>query len=192
MKPLCSLLLLSAGLLTSQPVQFGVKGGVTFTDPVRIGVDESRAYTVGPMFEVRLPARFAIETGLQYKRLGASGDITFEGSQYLFRTRGHSLELPILGKYYFRSGDWSPYVSGGVAIRRSFQTVDGSALGSTARRRLYDLSPYGVGPVAAGGVQFRWGPMKIGPEVRFTYWSEEDERIPLARNQLELLLGISF
>jgi opacity protein-like surface antigen len=193
MKSLCALWLVSSPLLFAQPVQFGVKGGVSFSDAVRIGVDESRAYTVGPMLEFRLPAGFAIETGLQYKRLGASGEIVFEGDQYLFRTRGHSLELPILVKYYFRpGGGWSPYASGGVAVRRSFQTADGSAFGSAISRRLYDLSPSGVGPVVAGGVQFRLGPLKVGPEIRFTHWNEENERIPRNANQLELMVGLSF
>ena len=81
MKLLRPLLFVNATLLLAQPVQFGVKGGVSITDPVRIGVDESRAYTIGPMLESRLPGGFAIETGLQYKRLGASGDIVFEGDQ---------------------------------------------------------------------------------------------------------------
>lgn len=193
MKLSCSLFFVNALLLLAQPVQFGVKGGVSFTDPVRIGVDESRAYTVGPMLEVRLPRGFAIETGLQYKRLGTSGDIQFEGDQYLFRTRGHSVELPIVGKYYFRSGgNWSPYAGGGVAVRRSFQTAEGSAFGSVVRRTLYDLSPYGVGPVVAGGVQFRLGPLKVGPEIRYTHWNEENERIPRNANQVELMVGLSF
>lgn len=186
-------------MLQAQPISVGVKGGWILTDSSRSRVDESRNYTVGPTVEFRLPANFGIETGFLYKRIGTSLDLRFDGSRALYRTRGNSFEIPVVGKYYVRpAAGWSPYLGLGIAMRRAYLTTDGSVTGEfnvplpRGNFRTTNISPWGAGAVGAAGVQFRHGRWKISPEFRYTRWSQEIQQIPRNPNQLEFLVGVSF
>jgi hypothetical protein len=196
-------------LLQAQPVSVGVKGGFVLTDATRYSRDESRNYTVGPTVEFKLPRNFGIETGFLYKRIGTNERfISIPGGQNLIgvdgnvvnsRTRGNSFEIPVVGKYYFTpTRAFAPYLGLGVAMRRAWQTTEGSVVGPNDIRpsgytfRNESLSPWGAGAVSAAGVQFRYGHWKISPEFRYTRWSREAQRIPRNPNQVEFLLGVSF
>jgi len=196
-------------LLQAQPVQIGVKGGVTLTNQVPYGVDDSKPYTVGPTVEFQLPANFAVETGFLYKRIGTSHRYTLIGSGtgmvnvgetvYSGSSRGHSFEIPVIGKYYVRRpAAWTPFLGVGFAMRRTNQSVEsvvtGPADGPTApgSYRLDYWSPWGVGAVGSAGVQFRAGRVKFAPEFRYTRWSRESQAISRNRNQVEFLFGVSF
>ena len=115
MKTISGLFVLST-LLTAQSFKFGVKGGAFITDPAE-EFDQSRPYTVGPSFEIALPARFAAEVNALYSRFGSS---LFPASSSGSQIRGNSWEFPILGKYYFaeQSSSIQPFDSAGVAFRQ--------------------------------------------------------------------------
>lgn len=186
-------------MLQAQAVSVGVKGGILLTDALRHKPDESRNYTVGPTVEFKLPAKFAIETGFLYKRIGSSAGLLFgNGSGTVYRSRGNSFEIPVVGKYYIRrSAGWSPYLGLGVAMRRAWQTTQVTVTGPPnpffgGNFRTSNLSSYGAGAVGAAGVQFRHGRWKVSPEFRYTRWSRESQVIPRNPNQVEFLVGISF
>lgn len=159
------------------------------TDQAPYGFDESKIFTVGPTAEVALPHHFAIETGFLFKRIGTSYRFRYNNSDFNQRLRGNSFEIPVVGKYYLHDRSiFKPYLGLGVAARRTFQTSELSPPRSTFE----SLSPWGLGAVAAAGVQFGAGRLKLSPEVRYTRWSREGQQIPRNRNQAEFLLGISF
>lgn len=198
-------------LLQAQPVSVGLKGGFVLTDATRYSRDESRNYTVGPTVEFKLPRNFGIETGFLYKRIGSNDrfvsildgrnliDTSNNGNLVANRVRGNSFEIPVVGKYYFTpTRAFSPYLGLGVAMRRTWQTTEGSVIGPNDIRpggfnfRDSSVSPWGAGAVSAAGVQFRYGHWKISPEVRYTRWSREPQRLARNPNQVEVLLGVSF
>jgi hypothetical protein len=183
-------------LLQAQPISVGVKGGFVLTDALRSGNDESRNYTVGPTVEFRLPRNFGIETGFLYKRIGDSVSFQFADSRVHYTNRGNSFEVPVIGKYYFTpSRLFTPYLGLGAAVRRTWQTMEGSVVFSsdpTDTFKREDVSSFGVGAVGAAGVQFRHGRWKLSPEFRYTRWSAESQRLARNPNQVEFLFGISF
>ena len=196
MKLFSFLLFGSLLILHSQPVSIGVKGGLLLTDALRYSYDESPNYTVGPTVEFRLPRNFGIETGFLYKRVGSSASYSFGPAQAHIRTRGNSFEIPVVGKYYFTPSKlFTPYLGLGVAMRRTWYTTEASnnvppvpPFNSVSK----DVSPFGAGAAGAAGVQFRYGRLKFSPEVRYTRWSAETQRLSRNPNQAEFLLGISF
>lgn len=186
-----------------------MKGGVVTTDLTPHGTDEFKRYTVGPVIEVKLPHRFAIEAGALYKRTGTSSsislfppgtsqvDVTLVGVTR--RVRGNSWEVPVLGKYYFRPyRSFTPFLSSGWALRRIWTDVEGVSVGNLqppvvpAPYRYSDKSDLGVGAVVAAGARFQYGHFKFAPELRYTRWGAQDAAYRTNRNQLEVLFGITF
>lgn len=159
----------------------GVKGGGLFTDPAE-RADESRRYVVGPSLEIGFGDRFGVELNALYSRFGAGSAGT--------SLRGHSVEFPALGKFYFadRRSEVRPYVSSGFAFRNIwFDDIRSNRFGST---RINSTDP-AVGAVVAGGVTFRTWKLKLSPEVRYTRWGGFNS--PATNpNQLQGLLGIFF
>src|SRR4051812_15902078 len=132
---ICTLVITSfctLGIASAQLVSFGVKGGVSLTDPDRYK-GESKRYIVGPSVEVRLPLGFAVEVDALYRRVGSSFSYIFptlnpDGTPANMtianynRQRGNSWEFPILAKYYFRSRSsaWQPFLATGYAFRATW------------------------------------------------------------------------
>ena len=112
-------------LLQAQQVEVGVKGGFVFTDRLKYLPDDSRPYTIGGSVEIKLPANFAIEADLLYKRLRSTTRFTFQDGPYISTSKGDSLELPVIGKYYFRpTRGWRPFLGTGWALRRTWQETE--------------------------------------------------------------------
>ena len=173
-------LLVCAPVLSAQTFSVGAKGGIRLTEPAG-RADESRLYVVGPSLEVGF-GRFGIEANALYSRFGTaslSGDV-----------RGHSVEFPVLGKFYFteRRSAARPYASSGFAFRNIwFDDVRSSRFGN---RRVNSTDP-AVGAVVAGGVTFNAWALKLSPEVRYTRWGGFNS--PATNpNQVQALLGITF
>lgn len=165
--------LFGTSFLSAQTFSVGVKGGGFFTEPAERS-DNSKRYVVGPSLEIAFPFRVAVEVDALYSRFGAGS------------LRGHSVEFPVLGKYYFSGQDAAirPYASGGVSFRNIW--LDENRRGSGLR----GTDP-AIGAVAAGGVAFRLGPLKIAPEIRYTRWGGYN--YPATNpNELQGLLGIRF
>ena len=210
----CFLALMLAGACAarSQAVSFGVVGGVPISD-TEATHNEARPYIVGPSFEFRLPAHFAVEVDALYRRVGNSngfisvigsdsGLVSLQGSTVLSfsRDRGNSWEFPMLGKYYFHSGSehWQPFVGLGAALRATWFHNDSSATipGGTAvtqfvNQRLSYTDGVGAGAVAAAGMRFRMGRVAFAPQVRYTRWASANFQRN-ARNEGGIMLGISF
>jgi hypothetical protein len=185
MKTISGLFVLSY-IVTAQTFTFGVKGGAFITDPAE-QLDQSRPYTVGPSFEVALPARFAVEANALYSRFGSSW---FPASSSATQIRGNSWEFPVVGKHYFaeRSSSIQPFASAGVAFRQIW--LDGIS-GDRFGRRVSDSTDVAVGAVVAGGVALKAGRFRIAPEARYTRWGGYN--YPATNpNQAQVLLGVTF
>src|SRR5690242_10964808 len=112
------LALLFGGLCAySQPVGFGVKGGIPLTNLVSavhsgtFDYDSStNRYIVGQTVEIRLPAGFGLEFDALYRRLhyNASGFVNnaFTSSG----VTGNNWEFPLLFKYRLPTEVVKPYV----------------------------------------------------------------------------------
>ena len=194
----------------SQAFSVGVVGGVPFSDTDATH-NESRPYIVGPSFEVRLPAHFAVEVDALYRRIGnsigfasiltGSGTIQTAAATTSFnRDRGNSWEFPIIGKFYFRPGSehWQPFVGLGAAFRETWFHSDssdtipaGSGLMQVLNQHLSYTDDVGAGAVATTGVRFRMGRLALTPQVRYTRWASANFQRN-ARNEGGILLGISF
>ena len=204
-----SVLFLCAGILSAQPFSVGVKGGVPLTGDLDTywATSESKRYTVGPMVTAGLPFGFRLEFNALYRRVGfrtSTRDI-LDGS-YTERDRGNSWEFPIL----VRRALWRGIYAGiGYAPRvingsRHFNSFFVTSINPVILTHSEGDSPgrwdttHGV--VGAAGIAKRVGPLRIGPEVRYTRWNrpavnEYGSRgfsIQSTQNQVDLLVGIRF
>lgn len=210
MKKLLPLLLLSQVALAG-PLGFGVKGGVPMTDmidSVSSGdlslASATKRYTIGPTVEIRLPFGFGVEADFLYKRTSIelvqdqSGETTTE------QKSATSLEFPLLGKYRLPGDEVRPYVAAGVSFRH-LSDLKAFVTGEVRPHIGVDLSdlkvfvagedPASRGFVMAGGIQFKLGPVRLSPELRWTRWgsgSGETGVLKYNRNQAEFLVGITF
>jgi hypothetical protein len=201
MRKLClffALGLSAASAASAQLVSAGALGGVRLTDVFDYS-DESRIYDVGGSVEFRLPAGFAVEADALYQRVGYSnGFFTLNGGTIAtgnaFRERANLWEFPLLGKYYFRSSDaaWRPFVGTGFAFRTGSLHSDTTDFSTTPFTLFRGDSRFNVqtGAEVAAGIQFRWGPIALLPQARYTYWGYSNQG--LGKNEATLLLGVTF
>lgn len=188
MKPLL-LLLLSVVTALSQPLSFGLKGGVPVTDAFKITggsgyFSDSKRYTVGPTMELNLPFRISVEFDALYKPLRygvANGAV---GSA----TTGSSWEFPLLMKYRLTGGLVRPYLDAGLAFRNLRGFDEGLP-------ELRERSS--AGAVIGGGLELRAPGIRLSGELRYTRWGSTSIRSALGDltsqlNQAEFLVGITF
>jgi len=177
---------------------FGIKGGVPLTDPVSSttfnGIDttmhvysNSKNYLIGPMVELNLPLGLAVEADALFRPLNLSTDTQVIPTSTVTHASINvsSMEFPILLKaHLFRAPVVQPYVEAGPAFR-------------------YVASPFpyfsNKGFALGGGVDLRIPLVKISPELRYSRWGADSANPqlnvslpPSSRNQVELLIGISF
>lgn len=196
-----AVLLLIAASASAQRLTFGAKAGLHTIDPAG-PAGRSRAYTVGPTLELRLPAGFAVEASALYRRVGV--DYLYYPTYDLVTTavsariRGNAWEFPLVGKYYFRRGAsrWQPFLGTGWSLRTIGFTLDGSVTANTdsgPQTTTYHSttrSDLGVGALLAAGVRLRAGRLWITPEFRFTRWGAQDWTT--RRNDPAFFLGVTF
>ncbi|MGD0500011.1 MAG: outer membrane beta-barrel protein [Bryobacteraceae bacterium] len=192
---------------------FGLIGGLPTSSGAPEGShDESPLYSVGGTFEFALGDHLAAELNGLYRRVGNSAAIpvyrsdqpvvsgqtptgTLEG-YYVRRNRANSVEVPILGKYYFarRNSPGRFFVATGYSFLRSYlsatagiERIDPAWSGSA-----YVTLPPGVptetGAVFSAGWTRKAGPLTIAPSVRYTHWGARTDGA--SRNQLDILLGL--
>lgn len=200
---------LTTAVAHAQQLSFGVKGGVIPMEPTEFMNDESRRYTVGPAFEMRW-GRVAVEVNLLYKRHGSSSNIEtllpgrnlLPDQNFSFtqsrRTRSHTWELPVIGKYYFRrESRLQPFVGTGYAFRKSRLHAEGTwinVVGGVVTPTQFDQNYWtelNVGAVVAGGIQWKKGRFAFTPEFRYTRWNRQPDT-SIKRDQTEVLFGITF
>lgn len=187
----------------------GIKFGLPLSDAFDLVGESFNAYrpnyTIGPFVEIRLPLNLAIEFDALYESLrfdysaGRSG-LALENST----TRAASWQFPLLLKYRFGSARVRPYVAGGVAayyigdIRQTGEII--TSLPEDVRTTLSRVgnSFANGGGVVGGGLEVRLGPLRIGPEIRFTRWAVEKSvgtsvvSLRLNQSQTHFLVSASF
>src|SRR5947209_4810313 len=113
------LMMLAAPLAFAQTFSFGVKAGARLMEAFDTARNANstyaslgKSYTVGPVIQIGLPLRLAVEVDALYKRVGYAQILGGLTDGYI-RTSGNSWEFPVLLKYRFTSSRVRPYVSGG-------------------------------------------------------------------------------
>ena len=204
-----SLLLFGAICAFSQPVGFGVKGGIpltNFVSAVHSGTfdydSSTNRYIVGPTVELRLPAGFGVEFDALYRRLHYDGS-GFVGNAFTTtQTTGNNWEFPLLLKYRLPSEVVRPYVDAGIAwntltgIKQTANNVAssvGSAFTDNPRELHRNVSE---GFVVGVGLDIHVL-LHISPEVRYTRWGsallqDANGILQTKRDQAEFLVGITF
>ena len=193
----------------AQPIGAGLKLGLPLTDAFEVGSAANRSYAsktkrwiIGPQFELRLPAGFAIEFDALYTQLNFSSVSGVAGSVVNAVTDADSWEFPLLLKYKFGganavAGSVRPFVSAGASFRRITDvTTVGDFITGNNTPELQDRNSTGF--VVGGGVEIRALFIRVSPEFRFTRWGVENFRSGLGGlldtnvNQGQFLVGISF
>jgi len=171
-----TLLLFAATMANAQHLSYGVKLGAPLTDVVQgsgnVAASTTRL-TIGPMFELRLPAGFGVEFDVLYKR--------FSSNSGTGASNASSLDFPILGKYKMPGIIARPYAEAGFSFNK---------LSSIATFKLQDRK----GLVLGAGIEFSLPKVHIAPELRYTRYNQNvtlQSLLPNA-NQAEVLVGISF
>lgn len=201
----------TTGVAHAQQFQFGIRGGLTLTEPTRTySNDESRRYLVGPVFEMRW-GRIALDVSLLYQRMGHSEAARFSsfippGTNILpvyhssdSRTRANVWQLPVVGKFYFREDSkWQPFLGTGYAFQRAWVTTEGTTIvsdqgQSTTSTFRTTSKASNIGVVGAAGVRFGQGRFAITPEFRYIRWGATDDwRFRVNPNQVQATVGITF
>ena len=205
-----ALLLVGAVNSAAQTVQFGALGGITATDPDAFGRGESKRYVIGPSVEVRfLQGKIGIELDALYRRAGES--FAFESgppppeytgpppvTRFYLRSRTNSWEFPLLGKYYFRSGQdrWRPFLGTGYVLRAQWRKAESTSYvqGESTPRNNTQSASTGpdIGATVIAGVEIKSvARMSFQPQIRYTRWSSHsDFTRPL--NHVDIGLGLRF
>ena len=195
--------------MLGQTIQVGVIGGFSATDPNAVSTGESKRYMVGPSVEGRFfGAKIGLELDAIYRRLGYSyaGDFgplppDYQGpapiTKFYIRSRANSWEMPLIGKYYFRSREarWRPFLGAGFSVRTQWWNTDSTIyrLGAITAENSSESHRTGlsIGATAVAGIEIpSYRRMSLQPQVRYTRWSNDSANRPL--NQVDIGLGLRF
>jgi len=198
----------------AQPVSFGVEGGVPITDAfdtfrgnTASYATNTHRYVVGPAFQVHLPLRLTVEVDGLYKRLGYQFNALTPTTRVTAATVANSWEFPLLVKYEILPGPIRPFVDIGISFRhisgvKEIRQVVSTTTGAVGVTTLTNPPEFNKatdeGLVFGGGVAFKLGPVRIGPEIRYTRWGSENFEDPVGsllhtnKNQGDFLIGILF
>ena len=207
-----SLLLLLFGAVTafSQPITFGIKGGMSFTDFTETVArgninfnDNTRRYIIGPTLELRLPFGLGVEVDALYRRFNYNQYITGTAGTDFVSTSGNAWEFPVLGKYRFKAPVARPYIVGGIAwdtlsgLTQNVQRAVASTgvISSPMPAELNEKTT--IGYVVGAGLDIKVLFLHISPEFRYTRWGAKHFLDPNGglssnQNQGEFLVGITF
>jgi hypothetical protein len=177
----------------SQPISFGIRAGVPFTDAYEATTttsgsefvktfSDSKEYVIGPMVELHLPLGFSVEADALYHPLSLAQQIGTGTTVFNNPTIIHSWEFPILAKYRFLHLPLvKPYVEGGP----SFRAISASYFSNS-------------GITLGAGVELKIARIRIEPELRYTRWGADaaaqiaNGSPPSNINQAQFLVGLTF
>jgi len=179
------------------------------------GIIASGRWTVGPTVEVRLVHNFSIEADALYHSYSTTKSSLFTDPNFgpmseFIQAKTKVWDLPLLLKYRFLSGAWRPFVLGGYAV--SYESNDvvsllscltlipaGSSLTSGSlcsgantvypdlgHPNMFGDSRFRRGPTAGAGIEYRFGKVKIAPEIRYTRIDNPNT------NQASVIVGFTF
>jgi opacity protein-like surface antigen len=200
------LCLVAAGAANAQLIGAGLKFGAPLTE-AKVAFNPSNAfesdatYIVGPQFELRLPAGFAIELDALYTDLKLKPTSIAATALGLNVFDADSWEFPVLGKKKFGSGALRPFVGIGASFRRlsNIKNIGNFIVGSDASTNPDDYEGRNsTGFVIGAGLEIRALFIKLSPEIRFTRWGTKSlgegvrNVFRLSENQGQVLIGISF
>jgi hypothetical protein len=180
-----------------QVVAFGVKGGVPFGRPTddygRLHI-RSGHWVVGPTAEFRLPLHLGFEIGGLYSRYTTDYPVTqpagTPGLRVWGRANTGAWDFPAIIKHRFlpEESPMRPFVFGGVNYRRENSHFAGKCdtPAGSCQAGSYDSSQDRLGPAFGGGVEWKFGYLRVAPEFRYVHLNRP------GANQFKLLLGISF
>jgi hypothetical protein len=182
MRTTITILFFAAIAARSQPVGAGVKAGLPLNSAftlVGAGFEADKpAYVAGPFVEIRLPASFAIEVAALYERPRIRYAFPSTGLERVTAdVRASTWQFPLVVKYRLGGGTVRPFVLAGVAAYRVGSIEQRGEiirqLPEDVRSALNRVAGNFVngGGVAGGGVEFKAGPVRIAPELRFTRWA---------------------
>jgi hypothetical protein len=202
-----------------QQLAVGVKGGVPLLDVFELNPSlpffrytfNTKRYTVGPSVDVALPFKLRFEANALYTRLDYDSTVTGIDTLTRSATRANSWAFPLLLKKEISLGQVQPFADVGYALRRVRGTshIVNIVFPAFITDRTID-SPELVhnwtnGFVVGGGLAFKFGPLKLSPEVRYTRWGIPNFRsvtrslsdpnqgsLESSLNQTDFLLGIAW
>lgn len=209
------LTLFALGMLSasSQPLTFGVKGGVPLTDFLNAvsspGVENATSttnpYIVGPTLEVHLPANLAMEFDALFRHYRYQTRISPIGFYERITTTSNAWEFPLLLKYKLPGQFVRPCLDGGVAwdhlqglsATRAFAAFNVPTPTTTpvpAPPELQKKTSTGI--VIGGGVEIHALFLRVSPEIRYTRWTSQHftavDLLGSNQSQAEFLLGITI
>lgn len=205
---LASAQIVSVGMKGGVPATSAVAG--YYSSPTNI-LDTGR-WTVGPTVEFRLLFGFSVEADALYRGYRAQSSftssefiapgvntVTFPAIFVSSRSSTKAWDLPILLKYRIGSRRLKPFVAAGYAFSHrstdftSFQFCVSNATVCNASTPVYfqgsrsgSYSSWSGGPAGGVGVEYRYGKVKIAPELRYTHLSN-----PTA-NLVTVMVGFTF
>jgi hypothetical protein len=187
-----SLLALASPAFT-QTFSFGAKVGVPLTSAYQIeqvpdGGASSYEYrvTLGPTFGLHLYRHLSLEVDALWRRSSFSWGGGFGGP---FQSSVNDWQFPVVFKYSIKSNGISPFIDAGGVYRR-VSTVSSSVQPPN--------NPSTAGLTAGAGVTLRLLHLRVSPEIRYTWWSNQAFSpsyhgfVTTRSNQADLLIGATF
>ena len=181
----------SFGLVAGGSLTDDVGQTTTYSFPLPGGgqdIGQSRFYSmhkdyiIGPMVEFGLSRHVALEIEGLYRPMNFTFAIAQSNQPPNDNVSPSTIvtwEFPILTKYRFQAGGVSPFVEIGPSFRSS-GNLNGTA-------------PSSYGGTVGLGIEVHARKLKLAPVLRYTHWAGEGQYEPhTKRNQLELLVGVSF
>ncbi|HXG34638.1 MAG TPA: hypothetical protein VNJ11_14835 [Bryobacteraceae bacterium] len=138
----------------------------------------ARNLIYGPTVEVRLPHRFSVEVGALHRPIALTQEVVYAGRTVRSTSASVTWVFPVLAKYRLPVRGPTPFVALGPSFRK---------------RQSFSINSSRYGLTAAVGLEWRVGPVRIGPALRYTHWAAAWTGIEgPRRNQPEALVGFSF
>ena len=167
---------------------------------------ETKRYVVGPMVTTWLPLGFRFEFDALYRRAGYrvfSADIF---GTFASRYRGNSWEFPLLVRHHVYRSVYAGVGYAGRVINGSGHAnsiFNSLVLGMPATFSQSDVrgeweTTHGV--LGEAGIEKRFGPLRIAPAVRYTFWTRPAVEVYGSRgfqvvstqHQADILVGLTF
>ena len=193
----------------AQPFGAGFKVGVPLNDAFDLAGGNTtfanikmKKYIVGPQFELRLPAGFAVELDALYTNFRIDTPLNTVTSVFGSSFDADAWEFPLMLKKKVGGADAvaasvRPFIGAGASFRRlgDIDDIGRFIVGNSATNN-FDRTARGF--VIGGGLEIRALFLRISPELRFTRWGTENFREGVSnvlrtnRNQGQFLVGFSF